>query len=135
MRREPLGWAVGIPLGAAIAAFLGGYLPSWGVAIAPAAGTLVFAIGTYQVPEDDSLAWVLRVTVALTIGFVVTTAPLTLDRLSSSPEAALEAEEVLLVRGIDEVRSKLITMWIVMASMVPVGAIALFQRRRRLEAE
>jgi hypothetical protein len=135
MRREPLGWGVGITLGAAIAAFLGGYLPSWGVAIAPAAGTLVFAVGTHQVPEDENLAWVLRVTLALTIGFVVTTAPVTLDRLSSSPEAALEAEEILLVRGIDEVKGKLITMWIVMASMVPVGAIALFRRRRRLQSE
>ncbi len=77
----------------------------------------------------------LRVTVALTVGFVATTAPITLARLDASPEAAMEAEEVLLVRGEDEVKAKLIQMWIVMASMVPVGMLALFWRRRELKGD
>ncbi len=134
MSLEPLGWTVGIMLGAAIAAFLGGYLPSWGVALAPAAAILVCAIGTHRVPEDDTLAWVLRVTVALTIGFVATTAPLTLFRLDQSPEAAAEAGEILFMRELAGVKSILAVRWAVMASMTPVGAIALFLRRRQLRA-
>jgi hypothetical protein len=132
MRREPLGWSLGITVGAALAAFMGGYVPSWGVALAPAAATLVFSVGAFRLPEDDTLAWVLRVTLALTVGFVAVTAPVTLSRLGESPEAALEAEELLSVRGIDEVEAKLRAMWIVMGSMVPIGAIALGRRWRLL---
>jgi len=135
MKKEPLGWGLGLTIGVAIAAFMGGYIPSWGVALAPAAATAVFAVGAYRVPEDDTLAWVLRITVALTVGFVVTTAPITLDRLGASPEAAAEAEELLLVRGIDEIEGKLTRMWVVMASMAPLGAIALALRPRRIRAQ
>lgn len=131
MRREPLGWGLGITMGAALAVFLGGYLPSWGVALAPAVATAVFSVGAYQVPEDDTLGWVLRLTVALTLGFVAATAPVTLARIHSSPEAAAEAMDVLLAPDLATLERRLSIMWAVMASMTPVGAGALALRGRR----
>ncbi len=132
LRTEPLGWGVGVGVGAALAAFLGAYLPGWGTALAPAAATLIFAVGTHQVPEDALLAWVLRVTVALTIGFVATTVPLTLARLAESEDVALEARDMLNAFSLEDAYATLYSMWIVMASMTPVGIGALAWRARRL---
>ncbi|MBW2462895.1 MAG: hypothetical protein JRH11_14680 [Deltaproteobacteria bacterium] len=132
MRREPLGWGLGIACGAALAIFLGPYLPSWGVALAPAVATAVFAVGAYQVPDDETLAWVLRLTVALTLGFAAATVPVTLTRIHSSPEAVEEALDVLLVPDLEALQTRLTIMWTVMVSMTPIGAIALAMRPRRM---
>lgn len=134
LREEPLAWGLGVAFGGMIAAFIGGYLPTWGVALAAPGATLMFAIGAVQVPEDPWVARVLRTTVALTIGFIAVTVPVTLGRLSDSEEAALHAQDVLGARDLDEVTSALTTMWIAMAAMVPVGAGALVLRARRLKA-
>jgi hypothetical protein len=132
LRTEPLGWGLSIGAGAVLASFVGAYLPGWGAALAPAAATLVFAVGTHRVPEDALLAWTLRVTVALTIGFLATTVPVTLARLAESEEAALEARDLLNAVSLEEARATLRAMWSVMGSMVPVGILALASRARRL---
>ncbi len=130
-RWVPLAWGLGAGAGCLVAALLGPYVPGWGVALAPAGATLVFAVGAIVVPEDESLAMVLRVTVALTLGFVATTVPVTLAWLAQGPERALELRLTLDTTSTEEAQERLTTMWLVMPSMVPVGAVALWARRRR----
>jgi hypothetical protein len=131
VRTEPLAWAVAIGLGAAFAAIIGPYLPGWGAALAPAAATLVFAVGVVRVPDDSFLAQTLRVTVALTIGFVATSTPVTLARLAESEQMVRDARDMLDALSGADVYATLRARWITMASMVPIGIGALTIRRRR----
>ena len=132
-RWVPLAWGLGVGGGVLLAAIVSPYVPGWGAALAVPGATLVFSVGTLYAPEDETLAAVLHVTVAATVGFVATTVPVTATWLADRPEALMELREILLTATREEALAELHRMWIAQASMAPVGAVALWVRRRRAE--
>lgn len=130
-RFVPLAWGLGIGGGCLLAALVSPYVPGWGVALAVPGATLIFSVGTTVIPEDELLAGALRVTVALTIGFVATTVPVTLQWLERTPEAMMALREIVLTATREEALTQLHRMWIAQGCMVPVGLAALAVRRRR----
>lgn len=132
IRWEPLTWGVGVALGALVAVLLGPYVPGWGVALAVPAATLFFSLAVWVNPADALAAAILRATVALTVGFLATTIPLTLAWVAASPENALELRLTVAAETEADARRQLTIMWAVLPSAAPLGALALHRRRRTL---
>jgi len=130
----PLGWGLGIGCGVLVGALVGPYLPGWGVALAPAGAVIVFSIGAVRVPEDEALGWVLRLTVVLTLGFLVASVPVTEAQITRRPEALVAMQDVLATRTTAEAHFQLRAMWAVMAAAVPIGALSLALRHGRRRA-
>lgn len=125
MRRGPLVWGLGLACGATVAALLGAYVPSWGVALAiPVANTLL-ALGLRFAPESDEVPVALRVALALSTGFVVTTIPLTLFGLSELVRADLEIVLPHALRTTAAIRAQLVPLWAVMLVGLGIGAAGL----------
>ena len=127
----PLAWGLGITTGALLATIVSPYVPGWGVALAPPAAVLLFAIGSALAPEDALPATVLRVSVALTIGFLAASIAITLAWLAEVPERSLALEEAVGERDPDDARVALLRMWTVMGFAVVIGVAGLLVRRRR----
>ena len=125
MRRGPLVWSLGLACGATLAALLGAYVPSWGVALAIPAANGLLALGLRFAPESDEVPVALRVSLALSSGFVVTTIPLTLFGLSELIRTDIEILLPHALRTTAAIRAELLPLWAVMLGGVAIGAAGL----------
>lgn len=125
MRRGPLVWGLGLACGSTVAALLGAYVPSWGVALAvPAANTLL-ALGLRFAPESDEVPVAMRISLALWTGFVVTTIPLTLFGIGELIRTDVEIFLPHAVETAAAIRAQLVPLWAVMIAGLAIGAAGL----------
>lgn len=136
MKPWPFAWGFGLVAGAALAAMLGVYGPSWGVALVFPIEALIFGIATQFEDEPEHLANILRFIAAASIGFTMLTMPINLYHLlkvvADAPDllAPAVAERAAAIRG------QLWPRWAVIALALPIGVIALVIRLvRRLRRE
>ena len=127
----PLAWGLGVTTGALVAAIVSPYVPGWGVALAPPAAVVLFAIGTALTPDDALPAMVLRVSVALTIGFLASSVPITLAWLAAIPERSLALELAVGEGDAERARQTLMWMWTLMGAAAPIGIAGLVIARVR----
>jgi hypothetical protein len=124
----PFAWGLGLLAGAALAAMIGVFGPSWGVAAAFPVVTLMFAIGAQFEEEDELIAHLVRFCAAAALGFTVITVPINLYYLlhlvaqapdNIAPEVASRATQL---------RAQLWPRWGVISLAIPVGTAALALR-------
>lgn len=135
LRTGPLAWGFGIALGGAAALLLGPHGPSWGSALAFPSVAFLLSLGAlYEGGPDDPtehITHLLRLTLGVTIGFLVATIPITLARLATLGAAG--APETLRLQ-VDNWRLTLAARWSVIALAIVTGSAALFLRRARPRA-
>ncbi len=106
-----LTWSVGATTGACIAAFLGPFIPAWGMSIGVPVFAIVFAAMVVRDPRDEWLAGALRLIGAVALGFLVATIPLTLR--DADPNGWL------------------VGSWVSTAVAVPIAVVSLWRRSQR----
>lgn len=127
----PLAWGLGLAAGVGLAALLGPYGPSWGVASAFVAIVLVFSVGSFIERDGEELTHLLRASLGFTLGFLVLTVPLTLLRLDRMVGAASAESAATVLAEVSRMRAQLLARWLVIALAVPGGAVTLVLRRGR----
>ena len=130
-RWAPLAWGLGATSGALVAAIVSPYVPGWGIAVAPPAAMILFAVGGLVAPDDELVATVLRMSVALTLGFLAASIPLTLAWLAAVPERSLALEDAVGAATQSDARATLVEMWALMGAAVPIGITGLAARRMK----
>jgi len=125
MRRGPLVWGMGLACGSTVAALLGAYVPSWGVALAIPVANGLLALGLRFAPESTEVPVALRVSLAICTGFVLTTIPLTLFGLSEIVRTDLEVLLPHALRTTAAIRAQLVPLWAVMIAGLAIGAVGL----------
>jgi len=125
MQRAPLVWGMGLAFGSTLAAVLGAYIPSWGVALAIPGANLLLGLGLRFAPESDEVPVAMRIALALSTGFVVTTIPLTLFGLGELVRSDIEVLLPHAVRTTAALRAELVPLWAVMVAGLAIGAAGL----------
>lgn len=125
-------WALGVILGVALAISLGAYGPSWGVALAFPSVALLFSIGSWNEKpgEGQEITHLLRLTLGVTAGFLLTTTPITLARLGELGDAVSGENADALMAELDRLRVQLVLRWLVITLALPLGLAALWNRYR-----
>ena len=132
MRRlslTPLAWGFGLGLGAALALGLGAYAPSWGMALAFPAVTLLFSGGALKEDDGDEMRNLLRFAVGFTVAFLAVNAPLTWIGLGEL--AARAGDDPETGARVILVRQAVLARWAVISLGIPGGAATLWVRRSR----
>ncbi len=131
VKTDILAWMLGATFGAMVAAFLGPFVPSWGLALAPVIAVSAFAAGAITAPRDRLVGVVLRASTAFSVGFAAVLIPLTLDRLGRSAGAMADARDVLGMPADGSVEAALTLRWIALLTAFPIGIMGVFASRRR----
>lgn len=127
----PFAYGFGLGAGAVLAIVLGVYGPSWGVAAAFPAVTLLFALGALFEDDAEHICHLLRFAVAATLGFVMVTVPINLVHLTTLVAQAPDALAPIVSAQAAELRTELWPRWGVITLALPVGAIAIAVRIAR----
>ena len=126
----PLAWGAGVAAGLSVAALLGPYGPSWGVALAFPVVSLMFSFGSWREDDGEEMTHLLRLTLGFAIGFLACTIPLTLVRTEEMASVTSEDAATVLAE-VDRMRAQLLARWAVIALALPGGVATLLLRRRR----
>lgn len=129
--RTPLVLGVAATTGVALGVALGPFLIGWGLVVACAVAGGVFAVGLARDAGDTSLRGALLGLGMLTLGFVASSVPVTLDGLSRlNPRFALELLDPLDVQTAEEARAILVWRWVALGA-IGIGSLVAAWRWRR----
>jgi hypothetical protein len=135
--RWPLAWSSGFAVGAAAAAALGEYVPTWGAALAFPSVAVLFALGSWRESASpdggEEITHLLRFTSGGALGFLAVNVPIALLRLSESLRGIPPEELSRALEHTTQLRMQLLARWAVIGLAVPIGATALVVRRDRAE--
>lgn len=128
----PFAWGFGLAAGLGLGAALGAYGPTWGVAAAFPAVTLMFSFGSWREHDGEEMTQLLRLTLGFTLGFLAVSVPLTLLSLGHIAEGA--RGEATVIADVERMRGQLLARWLVIALALPGGLATLVLRRGRPRA-
>ncbi|HJL19256.1 MAG TPA: hypothetical protein RMH99_26565 [Sandaracinaceae bacterium LLY-WYZ-13_1] len=131
-KEAALAWSIGVGLGAAVALLLGPHAPSWGMALAFPAASLLLSAGAWLERDGGrEMAHVLRSGLGFTVGFLLVTAPITWMGIARMIEIAAAAELDTVRAQARNVRGALLVRWAVASAALLPGVTALTLRRQR----